>query len=338
MFPVPFDDKLSQTHLPTFDENAALGFNKGIDSYYAEPTNQNTNSPLISPRRTPDTIWTTNTEKFSLDSIPRNKVIPSGEITLHGTIGSGFFGAVSKGMWRGRKVAVKKITRQTFRKLSSVDLFGKEIKIWSILDNQYIVAFLGICINAQDHYIVTEYMDGGNLQDFVLQQGGLLTVQRILSFAKSMAAGVAYLHGHTPSIIHRDLTPNNVLLDSNFINCKVADFGLSRFKNPQGLMSAAVGSLVYMAPEIYKGERYNEKADVYSFAIILWFLFSKTQPHVFHNVSSDLFASLAAMEQQRPSLKRVEMAQCWKNLIRASWNPDFNQRPSFVEILNLINR
>ena len=68
-----------------------------------------------------------------------------------------------------------------------------------------------------------------------------------------------------PPIVHRDLTTSNVLLGQNMVP-KVADFGLARFKGEE--MSVATGKLASMAPEVYRGDPYDEKADVYSYGIL----------------------------------------------------------------------
>eukprot|EP01121_Diplochlamys_sp_Union-15-3_P008303 TRINITY_DN2199_c0_g1_i2.p2 TRINITY_DN2199_c0_g1~~TRINITY_DN2199_c0_g1_i2.p2 ORF type:complete len:107 (+),score=17.09 TRINITY_DN2199_c0_g1_i2:339-659(+) len=99
-------------------------------------------------------------------------------------------------------------------------------------------------------------------------------------------------------------------------------------------MSGAVGSLAWMSPEVYKGEPYNEKADVYSFAIILWELWSMNNPY--GGLTPDLFASLAAHDNKRPSLSQYNIPNEWRILITNSWHPSSLSRPSFGQILTYL--
>lgn len=78
------------------------------------------------------------------------------------------------------------------------------------------------------------------------------------------ASGIFYLH--SVGIIHRDIKPKNILVGGNGNSAKVADYGISRIATLEQTMTA-VGTLVFQAPEISRGERYSFKADVYSFAL-----------------------------------------------------------------------
>ncbi|KAG6974763.1 hypothetical protein JG688_00002884 [Phytophthora aleatoria] len=94
------------------------------------------------------------------------------------------------------------------------------------------------------------------------------TVILVVLFILLAAAALAYLHGRQPIIIHRDLKSLNVLLDSR-LRAKLSDFGLSRERSSDDTMTNGVGTLLWTAPEILRGEAYSEKADVYSYAIVL---------------------------------------------------------------------
>jgi len=281
----------------------------------------------------PDSIFA-DEEKLllHLSSNFRSLTISQKDIKVIGPIGRGFFGEVYNGIWKGREVAIKKIVRQTFRQKSDLELFYKEIDIWSKLKHQCIVSFLAVCLNHNERYMITEFMPGGNLSQFIQKKNHLITTQTRLSFVNCIAHGMEYLHDWKPNpIIHRDLSSMNVLLDSNFTICKISDFGLSRFKNPTGNMTAAVGSLAWMAPEIWKAEQYNEKADVYSFAIIIWELWALTDPY--QSMPPEIFASMAALQNKRPSLRRYNIPPKWTYLIANSWHPSPNKRPSFKQII-----
>ncbi|OQR92785.1 protein kinase [Achlya hypogyna] len=90
-----------------------------------------------------------------------------------------------------------------------------------------------------------------------------------LSILCDMAEALVYLHCLHPSIVHRDLKTKNVLLDANYV-AKVGDFGASRTFGDGDLgMTAEVGTVPWIAPEVLKGTQYNEKADIYSFGVAM---------------------------------------------------------------------
>jgi len=145
------------------------------------------------------------------------------------------------------------------------------------------------------------------------------------------------LHGHSPPIIHRDLNSRNVLLDKD-MTAVVADLGLSRFKDEQQ-MTNAVGMLPWIAPEVFRGETYCEKADVYSFAMLLFELLTAREPHTSgpQEITSVRFATLAAYNNHRPTLPST-VSPFWCELIQSCWIADAKQRPAFSFIQEQIRR
>lgn len=85
-----------------------------------------------------------------------------------------------------------------------------------------------------------------------------------------------YLHSFKTPVLHRDLKSLNVLLDDHFIP-KITDFGWTRLIAEK--MTASVGTFQWMAPEVIRSKSYTEKADVYSFGIILWEIASREPPY-----------------------------------------------------------
>ncbi|KAM4771258.1 serine/threonine-protein kinase 35-like [Rhinophrynus dorsalis] len=121
-------------------------------------------------------------------------------------------------------------------------------------------------------WFITEYCDGGNLNDFLLARTPEPCLHR--SCMKQLAGAVAFLHQN--HIVHRDLKPENVLVScgASGPELKVADFGLSKVCQGnvnvnQHRFSSACGSDFYMAPEVFEG-RYTAKADIFSLGILFW--------------------------------------------------------------------
>lgn len=137
-------------------------------------------------------------------------------------------------------------------------------------------------------------MTGGSLRSFLNSHFHSITPSIRIKIGWDIAKGMTYLHGWTPPILHRDLSTRNILLDvdgcwtgsstptsavrPSTVRCKVADFGLSRLKLEHGVMTASVGCIPYMAPEVYKGESNSEKSDVYSYGMILWEVLTGEEP------------------------------------------------------------
>lgn len=131
--------------------------------------------------------------------------------------------------------------------------------------------------NQEKHFLISEFMQNGSLQDALRQRQLKWPVR--YKIALGIATGLEYLHFlHKPCIIHRDLKPGNILLDRD-MNPRIADFGLAKAA-PGGSvgMTRVVGTLGYIAPEYYNRMPCTDRCDVYSFGVILAVLVSGRFP------------------------------------------------------------
>ncbi|MCL7039707.1 hypothetical protein MKW94_005497, partial [Papaver nudicaule] len=135
------------------------------------------------------------------------------------------------------------------------------------VQHKNVVRFIGACTKFPNLCIVTEYMPGGSLYDFLHKHHNVLGLSLLLEFAIDICKGMEYLH--QKNIIHRDLKTANLLMDIDHV-VKVADFGVARFQSQGGEMTAETGTYRWMAPEVINHQPYDQKADVFSFAIVLW--------------------------------------------------------------------
>eukprot|EP01129_Flabellula_baltica_P014171 TRINITY_DN6732_c0_g1_i1.p1 TRINITY_DN6732_c0_g1~~TRINITY_DN6732_c0_g1_i1.p1 ORF type:complete len:214 (-),score=44.96 TRINITY_DN6732_c0_g1_i1:484-1125(-) len=161
-----------------------------------------------------------NNHRVQVSSAPlldRDQVLVDGnDFIVLECIGSGYFGDVFKAIRRSNMqetVALKKIVRSQFRHHDQEGLVMKEIFILSQLNHERIVKFIGLTMVQGEEYIVTEYMAGGTLRELihVARNSDILNGRR-LSLTRAIVEGMQYLHNRTPSILHRDLTSNNILV------------------------------------------------------------------------------------------------------------------------------
>lgn len=143
------------------------------------------------------------------------------------------------------------------------------------------------------------------------------------------ARGMAYLHSGNPPVLHRDLKSANLLLDKSY-TAKVCDFGLSRLKAQERSMTGNCGTVQWMAPEVLANMRYNEKADVYSYGIILWELLSRECPY---DGMTPIQCALAVLNRdKRPDIPKW-CPPALHALIRSCIKKEPNLRPSFANII-----
>eukprot|EP00922_Rhytidocystis_sp_ex-Travisia-forbesii_P022643 GHVS01033141.1.p1 GENE.GHVS01033141.1~~GHVS01033141.1.p1 ORF type:complete len:769 (-),score=275.73 GHVS01033141.1:115-2421(-) len=186
-----------------------------------------------------------------------------------------------------------------------------------------------------------------------------LTWRQKVKLATDIAKGLTYLHGGQPQIIHRDLKSLNILLvdkittPSDVPQAKVTDFGLSRVCRPSSYnhynasphtattttttATSAVGTYHWMAPEVFEGRPYNEKVDVYSYAIVLYEILTCTVPY--QDLShSPVHIGMSVVNGNRPDIGCLppDCPKPLRRLMEACWDPRAEHRPSFRSILAVL--
>eukprot|EP00731_Ephydatia_muelleri_P023352 Em0015g935a len=194
-------------------------------------------------------------------------------------IGQGFFGSVTKvkHMFTGQVMVMKEVLRCTD---DAKKAFMHEVAVLKSLNHPNILHFIGILYKENKVLVlITEYADGGTLRKAIKNKDNPFPWHTRLSVARDIASGMNYLH--SKGIVHRDMNSKNCLLRKN-MTALVADFGLARVLRPidrQDLDNGGrsyekermtvVGTPYWMAPEMLRGEYYDEKVDIFSFGIVM---------------------------------------------------------------------
>ncbi|GMP46461.1 hypothetical protein CsSME_00014612 [Camellia sinensis var. sinensis] len=239
-------------------------------------------------------------------------------------IASGSCGDLYRGVYLGQDVAIK-VLRSEHLNDALEDEFAQEVAILREVQHRNVVRFVGACTKAPHLCIVTEYMPGGSLYEYIHKNHIVLNLPQLLQFAIDVCSGMEYLHQN--NIIHRDLKTANLLMDNDKV-VKVADFGVARFQNQGGVMTAETGTYRWMAPEVINHQPYDQKADIFSFAIVLWELVTAKVPY---DTMTPLQAALGVRQGMRPDLPDNTHPKIL-HLMKRCWEAIPDNRPSFSEI------
>ncbi|KAL1813939.1 hypothetical protein ACET3Z_024004 [Daucus carota] len=254
-------------------------------------------------------------------------------------LGSGTYGSVYHGKWKGSDVAIKRIKASCFAGRPSererlIADFWKEALILGSLHHPNVVSFYGIVRDGPDGSLatVTEFMVNGSLKQFLQKKDRTIDRRKRLIIAMDAAFGMEYLH--EKNIVHFDLKCENLLVnmrDPHRPVCKIGDLGLSKVKQRTLVSGGVRGTLPWMAPELLSGKSnmVTDKIDVYSFGIVMWELLTGEEPYADIHCASIIGGIVNdSLRPQIPTWCDPE----WKALMESCWSSDPAQRPSFAEV------
>ncbi|MBR1559624.1 MAG: protein kinase [Clostridia bacterium] len=198
----------------------------------------------------------------------------SGRYVVQAIVGTGGMAVVYRAFdkKKNRIVAIKVLRPEYESDEEFVRRFSREAEAASKVSHENIVNMLDVGTDGDMRYIVMEFVDGQTLKDMIRQQGFINPDTAIRMTIRILAA---VDHAHRNGIVHRDIKPQNILVDSEG-RVKVADFGIARLKANQtttiddGQGVSALGSVHYFSPEQAKGEVADEKSDLYSVGVVMY--------------------------------------------------------------------
>ena len=220
--------------------------------------------------------------------------------------------------------------------------FRQEISVLKSLRHPNIVLLLAYSATENLEIMVSELMRCSLLDVLKahIVNNTRLKKKDAIVYATHLAQGMLYLHTCRPPIIHRDLKPANLLIDNSGV-LKVADFGLSKVRpDPKNgetdtfSMTGETGSYRFMAPEVFRHESYTETVDVYSYAMIFYYMLDGKPPWPFLN--GLVAVRKASNEGDRPPIPR-HWDQRLQSLLMDCWNENPHVRPPFSKILRTLN-
>ena len=192
-----------------------------------------------------------------------------------------------------RHVALKILHEQFGADEEHVKRFLREARAVAQLSHPNIVTVIDRGEEQGRQFIVFELIDGENLKELV-QRGGPLPVRRVLELGLEVGRALAFAHAQ--GLVHRDVKPQNVLLNDDGV-AKVTDFGIVRSLDAVGTTETGtvLGTSHYIAPEQARGERVDTQTDVYSFGVVLYELLAGEVPY-----PGDNFLSVAMKHVNEP--------------------------------------
>ncbi|XP_042060268.1 LRR receptor-like serine/threonine-protein kinase RPK2 [Salvia splendens] len=204
-----------------------------------------------------------------------NVVRATSSFNASNCIGNGGFGATYKAeIAPGHLVAIKRLAVGRFQ---GVQQFDAEIKTLGRLRHPNLVTLIGYHASETEMFLIYNYLPGGNLEKFIQERSTRAVDWRILhKIALDIARALAYLHDQcVPRVLHRDVKPSNILLDDEY-NAYLSDFGLARLlgTSETHATTGVAGTFGYVAPEYAMTCRVSDKADVYSYGVVLLELIS----------------------------------------------------------------
>jgi serine/threonine-protein kinase len=198
-------------------------------------------------------------------------------------IAEGGMGAIYLGKKIGvggfeKEVVLKQLLPEFTREPKFIDLFVREARLSASLDHANIVRTVDFVADGEDYFMVMEYVRGGDLRTLTRRarrRHERFPPQAALFIAHEILEALAYAHsrlgpdGRPVSLIHRDVSPSNILL-SGAGEVKLTDFGIAKASTHRSVFFKVKGKVGYMSPEQARGETLDARSDLFSLAVVLY--------------------------------------------------------------------
>ncbi|XP_066955543.1 serine/threonine-protein kinase PLK4 isoform X2 [Macrobrachium rosenbergii] len=216
-------------------------------------------------------------------------------------LGKGGFAVVYRARCRntGQEVAIKKIDKGKIAAGGLINRVRQEVTIHSQLSHPAILKLYAFFEDQLFVYLALELCHKGELQKYIRSLGRVLTEDEVREYLRQIVSGMLYLHSH--SIMHRDLTLSNLLLDSQG-RIKIADFGLAtQLQRPDDRHTTMCGTPNYISPEVATRSSHGLESDVWSLGCMLFIMLVGHPPFDGHGVKESIFTRVVIGDYKIPS-------------------------------------
>jgi hypothetical protein len=219
----------------------------------------------------------------------------------------------------------------------AAELFRREAALLGKLSNKHIARLLDYFLENSRHYLVTEHMEGVDLNQLITQKGAL-NPQTVIELARQAATALAHIHEQSPPVVHRDVTPENLLLSTD------GTLILSNFGAAKEIVESFTGTVFrkqsFIAPEQFKGKP-TTKSDVYGLGATVFFLVTGKLPEPLETsdleVGSEPDSLTEGTEIALEASEKMKAMRLLREIIVASTAQDENQRPDCRELLEMLS-
>ena len=228
-----------------------------------------------------------------------------------------------------RKVAIKAISIPPREKEETLKRFEREVHNSSQLSHENIVSMIDVDEEDECFYLVMEYIEGPTLAEYIHSHGSL-SVETAIKFTEQILSGIK--HAHDMRIVHRDIKPQNVLIDKNK-TLKIFDFGIAKALSETSLTQTnhVLGTVQYLSPEQAKGESTDEGTDIYSIGIVLYEMLVGEPPF---NGETAVSIAIKHIQDSIPNIttdKREEVPHALSNVVLRATEKDKHNRYHTVQ-------
>ncbi|XP_034706259.1 probable leucine-rich repeat receptor-like protein kinase At1g35710 isoform X2 [Vitis riparia] len=247
-------------------------------------------------------------------------ILATEDFDIRYCIGVGGYGSVYRAQLpSGKVVAVKKLHRSEIDEPAYLRSFKNEVQMLKEIRHRNIVKLHGYCLHNRCMFLIYMYMERGSLYCMLSNEVEAVELDWVkrVNIVKNMAHALSYMHhDRTPPIIHRDVSSNNILLDSK-LEGFVSDFGTARLLDPDSSnQTLVVGTYGYIAPELAYTMVVTEKCDVYSFGVVaLETMIGKHPGELITSLSSSLCQDIMLRDVLDSRLPLPEDLQVAKDVV-----------------------
>ena len=228
------------------------------------------------------------------------------------------------------KIALKLLKPEISRDEQAIQRFSNELRFSRKISHRHVCRMFDLGEADGAHYITMEYVSGEDLKS-ILRMMGPMSAGKVVLIARQVGEGLA--EAHRLGVIHRDLKPQNIMIDREG-NVRIMDFGIARSLKVKGLTGAGavIGTPEYMSPEQIEGQEVDNRSDIYSLGIILYEMATGRLPF-----EGDTFLSVALKQKteqpRNPSELNIQLPEDLNRLILRCLEKSAEKRYQKVEDL-----